>query len=90
MTNGWGRTEFQLGTEKDSLKRRLSGHQTGDLQLHQKSTSVLSSFPNSLRLKKRAGGTDHVHQRRITAKKLFWMTETWARTKVLFSMTRNA
>ena len=89
MLIGWGRTEFLIGTKKYFLKKRLSGLQIGDLQLLPESILVSLSFLNSLKLRKKQGGTNLVIPRLITARKLSSMTETYVRTKVLFSTTKN-
>ena len=89
MLNGWGRTEFRLGTKKYCLKKRLSDLQIGDLQLLPESILVSLSSLNSLKLRKKLGGTNLVIPRLITARKLSSMTETYVRMKVLFSTTKN-
>ena len=76
MLIGWGRTEFLIGTKKYFPKKRLSGLQIGDLPLHPESISVSLSSLNSLKRKKKQGGTNLVIPRLITARKLSSKTET--------------
>ena len=57
-------------------KKRLSDLQIGDLPLHPESISVSLSSLNSLKRKKKQGGTNLVIPRLITARKLSSKTET--------------